>query len=1346
MPSIPERTIAEGEEKRKEAERKQKSDSFAEERRESREEFTDLSGTEAAELAEETVSPLLRPVNPAAGITGVVDRPTPETARVDVPGQARDAIVQTPLPQVARTDDGQVERLDYELKRSGSRFEPKNALVDMSISSDPLTGAALEEVGIAVRPTGSGGAEGLQAGEGVLYPEVEADTDLIIKPVPEGLETFHQLRSQESPEELSLDLRLEPGDDLRELDANAAEVRRGGKRVMRITPPTAFDANHQAVKVSMSTEGDRLVFKIAHRGKDLQYPLTLDPVMDTYYWYPSISSGYAHFGFVAGSPWKYNYYTNQGLYILNNGTNYQYAGEQAYWAYIAPPDAWIDYVRGDYLWHEPATNVGSCAFVGINHPTTGAWQGDSPIAACYSFWPSSAFIANAPSGTRGNYATFGLQFQYSGWSTYWAYFVGRASIRLQDDHAPAVSFPAPGVPSTWVTSPTATIGASASDPGVGVRTLKIHAPTDQTNFTASFDVTCTGTYNNNSPCPSTRSGSTGLTNRGAGLPDLRQGSTRLRVNATDPVGNSGSTADTTIKFDTKKPNNDLSGSLWTNRANPLTGSSYSLAYAANDRDLADTANGQPTGSGIKSVEVLVTDAAGAFQRKHFHELSSDGQALSDSWTMNPEDFSVGAHTVRVITRDRVDSASVDHAKIEDFQITIPPRVRQLRLGDAAGAPENSLFTAGDIVSARGDVQSGKAWKARVLGPTGGTVHASACTTAPAGSGDAAVAPSYQLQGSDPVSTADPYRYELSQYASLADCGTNTSPASASKPFSVAKAASFEDSGLATARSRFKAGATAFLRVSGMPGSVSDWTVGWVRPGGVSECRNTSGSDRPDASAAGLLPHDATGLRYASTASGDAAWNLLPNYEQASCAALGSSTEGAWKLKLETGSTRFVELAAFTVDTTAPTAPTFTQKPAAQTNSQSATFAISPGESGGSLECKLDSGSYSACTSPKQLTGLAAGEHTFSARQIDEAGNAGAAATYTWLIDRTLPATTDDVPATYRNAPVAVTLEATDAGGAGVDKTYFTTGASPAEPTTSSDVYDPGSKPTLDDGERIKYFTVDRAGNAESAHTSDAAKVDLESPITTDDVSLEDANPGHVTLSPTDTGGSGLDETYYTIGQSPPEPTTSSSVYDPANKPVLSGGDEIRYFSVDVAGNEEGVKATGAPETTIASGPALLANLTSASFQFSSEADSTYECRLDGAAWSACTSPKALSGLAEGWHSFHVRARDVSGNTDPVPAAWNWNVDTTAPNVEISSGPSGVEDTRDSDFTFTSDDPAAQYECSLDGSEWENCSAPRHHEDLAEGGHRFEVRARDAANNIDATPASRIWTVGPDCDD
>jgi Ca2+-binding RTX toxin-like protein len=109
--------------------------------------------------------------------------------------------------------------------------------------------------------------------------------------------------------------------------------------------------------------------------------------------------------------------------------------------------------------------------------------------------------------------------------------------------------------------------------------------------------------------------------------------------------------------------------------------------------------------------------------------------------------------------------------------------------------------------------------------------------------------------------------------------------------------------------------------------------------------------------------------------------------------------------------------------------------------------------------------------------------------------------------------------------------------------------------------------------------------------------------------------------------------------------------------------------------------TTPPQTTITSGPTggSTVNSNSVTFAFSSsEAGSTFQCRLDTGTWTACTSPQSYSNLANGSHTFRVRAIDAAGNTDATPAARTWTVNSSVtactipgtPNADTLTGTSG----------------------------------------------------------------------------
>ena len=83
-------------------------------------------------------------------------------------------------------------------------------------------------------------------------------------------------------------------------------------------------------------------------------------------------------------------------------------------------------------------------------------------------------------------------------------------------------------------------------------------------------------------------------------------------------------------------------------------------------------------------------------------------------------------------------------------------------------------------------------------------------------------------------------------------------------------------------------------------------------------------------------------------------------------------------------------------------------------------------------------------------------------------------------------------------------------------------------------------------------------------------------------------------------------------------------------------------------------------------------------------------------------------------------------------------DTTPPNTTITKRP---KDKTKKKRRRSSSPPAsrADVECSLDGKPFAACSSPDTFK-VKKGKHSFEVRAHDAAGNVDVSPASDDWKV------
>ncbi|HET7445498.1 MAG TPA: right-handed parallel beta-helix repeat-containing protein [Solirubrobacterales bacterium] len=93
-------------------------------------------------------------------------------------------------------------------------------------------------------------------------------------------------------------------------------------------------------------------------------------------------------------------------------------------------------------------------------------------------------------------------------------------------------------------------------------------------------------------------------------------------------------------------------------------------------------------------------------------------------------------------------------------------------------------------------------------------------------------------------------------------------------------------------------------------------------------------------------------------------------------------------------------------------------------------------------------------------------------------------------------------------------------------------------------------------------------------------------------------------------------------------------------------------------SELGIAATDSqpPRAKIVSGPRRRVYKRTVKFRFTStEARSTFVCKLDRRPWRSCRSPLVYRHLKRGFHTFSVRAKDAAGNVQPRPTVRRFKV-------------------------------------------------------------------------------------------
>ena len=430
-----------------------------------------------------------------------------------------------------------------------------------------------------------------------------------------------------------------------------------------------------------------------------------------------------------------------------------------------------------------------------------------------------------------------------------------------------------------------------------------------------------------------------------------------------------------------------------------------------------------------------------------------------------------------------------------------------------------------------------------------------------------------------------------------------------------------------------------------------------------------------------------------------------------------------------------------IDSSAPAPPTISSGPNLNTKLTVADFTFSGTEA--ALECSLDGAAFVACTSPRHVFVPNDGVHTFEVRQKTIAGTPGTSAVYSWTVDNTAPPAPvfGDGPTSPTNSTLAEVSFTGEPGGTFRCTHDPPTGANQITSCNSGT----WSKTGLTEGTHTLMVEQKDDLNNQGPASTYAWTIDLSEPEPPSIGSGPPAVTSSRSATVTFTGEPGgyfecaLDEASFFFCSSPRE---LSGLED--------GEHTLRMRQIDAAGNVGGassrswtVDGTPPEAPALTGGPPALTNSASASFSFSGESGGSFECSLDDGPFSACTSPRNLSGLADGGHTFKVRQTDDLGNTGPTSSR-SWTIDTVAP-AAPTIGPQTLELSEDPNRQIGfSGEPGGFFECRINEGAWGHCLPLWNVTFPGAGTHTFDVRQTDDAGNTG--PAARgsrlIWGGEP----
>lgn len=625
--------------------------------------------------------------DPIASSDRVVKYVNDEHAAVVAPVDASKAspearkprMVVSTLPLRVRDRDGQMSPVSTDVTEvTPGELRPENALADVVVHRDLRQGIEFPGTGVGLRVTGADlDQPATVRKDRVFWANVLTDTDFMVNMLPDGVETFELLRSQQSPERLSYDVDLPEGGSLA-LDADKQTIDiegKDGRPVAGVGPPNAVDADGKLVPTRWVVQGTMLQIEVDHREADLRYPILVDPVfkVNQLGWSSGTSTDFRGWVFAESNPGALAKLAGDagmgaGLNIWLPANLTVPQGLWGAWEFGAPGDTYVSRFEMAHFFWWPLGGR-SCAVAGIlgsDNPIS--WNGGSvtgtpgpttsPWGWCASDRPAGVadwyIVHQVGAGfTRGNRAAIEwlAPATAGGTAPDWIR-LGGAYVEVTDDQAPG-DFSIFGLPAAWTNNPAVAFSAYATDHGLGMSSMAVEINGDPVG---GQDLECDPDWRAAEHCPATQ--------RVDVIQTVLEGINDVLIDATDASGdpddpdNQPNSSDSdnigfAARVDMTAPQMSMAGPAYDLRGQELGEASYKLHVDAADpgpSSSIDTA-------GIGSIEFLVNGQRKGYTSQACDQncLEGDSAGLSGDFTFDASSLVDGAYTLQVKVKDRADN-------------------------------------------------------------------------------------------------------------------------------------------------------------------------------------------------------------------------------------------------------------------------------------------------------------------------------------------------------------------------------------------------------------------------------------------------------------------------------------------------------------------------------------------------------------------------------------------------------------------------------------------------------------------------------------------------------------------